>query len=220
MSFILNIDTAVTTASVCLSHNEKAVAIKINPYQKDSASWLHVAVKELIEEQHIKLSQLDAVSISAGPGSYTGLRVGLAAAKGFCYALQKPLLTINTLKMMAAAAQSAYSGLLCPMIDARRMEVFTAVYTATLDEVMPACNKILDEHAYENILNKQAIAFFGNGSNKFKSFIKHPNALFLNIEATAKHMAALALKKLKNKDFADLFYTEPFYGKDFYSPHL
>ena len=105
MSYILNIDTAVVTASVCLSHNEQPLSERQNPFQKDHAAWLHLAIQELVEETAIPLDELDAIAVSAGPGSYTGLRVGLSTAKGLCYALQKPLIAINTLEMMAAAAQ-------------------------------------------------------------------------------------------------------------------
>ena len=217
MSIILNIDTAIQSASVCLAKNENIIGIKINPSQKDSASWLHVSIKELLEEKEITLSQINAIAISAGPGSYTGLRVGMAAAKGFCYALQIPLITINTLQMMAVAAQQETTELLCAMIDARRMEVFTALFDKNLNEVSPYTNLVLDKNSFKNILNQHTITFFGNGSDKFKPLISHPNASFKNIEAGALQMVPLSYQKCLVEDFSSLAYTVPFYGKDFHS---
>jgi tRNA threonylcarbamoyladenosine biosynthesis protein TsaB len=217
VSFILNIDTAVQSASVCIAENDKVLAMKLNPSQKDQAAWIHLAIKDLVSEQKLKLQQINAVAISAGPGSYTGLRVGMSTAKGLCYALSIPLITINTLRMMAVAASSASATLLCPMIDARRMEVFTAVFDHNFQEVMPSTNLILDEASFSQFLDKSTVCFFGNGSNKFHSITKHPNAIFENIEATAQHMAGLAHQSFSLREFADLAYSEPFYGKDFHS---
>ena len=143
MSFILNIDTAVEAASVCLADDGKPLAIRSNPQTKDSAAWLHNAIKDVLGEKNLGLSQVHAIAISEGPGSYTGLRVGMATAKGICYALNIPLITVNTLQMMAAAAQGGDANLLCPMIDARRMEVFTAVFDQQLNEIQPSTNLIL-----------------------------------------------------------------------------
>jgi len=217
VSFILNIDTAVQSASVCISDNARVLGMKLNPSQKDHAAWLHLAVRELLSEQGLTLQQLNAVAISAGPGSYTGLRVGMATAKGLCYALNVPLIKINTLQMMAAAADKEVAELLCPMIDARRMEVFTAVFDQNLKEVSPSTNLILDESSFAPLLEKFTVSFFGNGSTKFKSLAKHTNAGFQTVEATAQHMAGLSSLKFDLRDFADLAYSEPFYGKDFHS---
>lgn len=220
MSYILNIDTAVTTASVCLANNDQPLGFKINPTQKDHAAWLHTAIKELADETGIALQQLDAIAISAGPGSYTGLRVGMAAAKGLCYSLQKPLLSISTLKMMAAAAQGQPTELLCPMIDARRMEVFTAVYDQRLEEILSSINLIIEKQSFEDLLSHHSVTFFGNGSNKYEEISSHINAHFANIEASAKHMTALSFSLFQQNQFSDLAYTEPFYGKDFYTPSV
>ena len=162
MSLILNIDTAVQTSSICLSENDETLAVKINPSQKDSAAWLHVAIKELLHEKNLFLQQLEAIAVSEGPGSYTGLRVGMATAKGLCYALNKPLITINTLQMMAFAAPKQHQGLLCPMIDARRMEVFTAIFDQNLNFILPPANLVLSETSFNDFLQKNKILFFGN----------------------------------------------------------
>jgi tRNA threonylcarbamoyladenosine biosynthesis protein TsaB len=217
VSLILNIDTAVQTASVCLSENDKPIAVKVNPSQKDHASWLQPAIKEIIDEQSLKISYLDAISISEGPGSYTGLRVGMASAKGLCFALGIPLITINTLQMMAVAALNEPTTFLCPMIDARRMEVFTALFNKNLEQQPGPVNVILDETFLQDVLSSNTITFFGNGSEKWKGMVKSNNACFKHFEATAEHMAGLSYIRLKARQFADLAYAEPFYGKDFHS---
>src|SRR5215208_5364975 len=136
MSFILNIDTALETASVSLANNGRMLQSLVSESQKDHASWLHPAIKILLEKQGIGMDQLVAVGVSNGPGSYTGLRVGLSTAKGFCYALNIPLITIGTLKLMAFSARDEAEDLICPMIDARRMEVYTAIYTGEMAELI------------------------------------------------------------------------------------
>jgi tRNA threonylcarbamoyladenosine biosynthesis protein TsaB len=215
VSFILNIDTAVQSASVCLAKNENLLGIKINPSQKDHAAWLHIAIRELLSEHAIGMQQLDAIAISAGPGSYTGLRVGMATAKGLCYALNIPMIAVGTLKMMAVAALDETAELLCPMIDARRMEVFTAVFDHGLKEILSPTNLILDASSFSNM--EHTICFFGNGSTKFQAITKHPRAIFKIIDANAQHMIGLSYQNFMNQNFAGLAYSEPFYGKDFHS---
>jgi tRNA threonylcarbamoyladenosine biosynthesis protein TsaB len=220
VSYILNIETAVTSASVCLAEDHESISLKINPSQKDSAAWLHIAIRDLLAEQKLTFPDLAAVAVSAGPGSYTGLRVGMAAAKGLCYVLQKPLITINTLTMMAAAAKAEETELFCPMIDARRMEVFTAIYDKNLEEMVAPANLILENQTFSGLLKDHSITFFGNGSEKFKNILQHSNARFRNIETSARDMTALSFSKFRQKDFADLAYAEPYYGKEYYSPLL
>jgi tRNA threonylcarbamoyladenosine biosynthesis protein TsaB len=217
MALILNIDTAVQSASVCLAENEKIIDVLINPSEKESAFWLHSAIQNLLQLNNTNLQQIDAVAVSAGPGSYTGLRVGMATAKGICYALPKPLITINTLQMMAASVNNSLAQLLCPMIDARRMEVFTALYNSALNEVMPTTNLILEQDAFKEWLRNHTINFFGNGSIKAATVIHHENASFINPPTSAADMAFLASKKFEQHQFSDLAYVEPFYGKAFHS---
>jgi tRNA threonylcarbamoyladenosine biosynthesis protein TsaB len=218
VSFILNIDTAVQTSSVCLAQNDTSVALKINPSQKDSAAWLHIAINELLKGENLALHQLDAIAVSEGPGSYTGLRVGMATAKGLCYALNKPLITINTLQLMAFAANKTNGVLLCPMIDARRMEVFTAVFNTDLNYILPPTNLILNETSFKELLQKNEIVFFGNGSLKFKPIVNNANATFIEVGFNASAMCSLSYQKFLKQGFADLAYCEPFYAKDFHSP--
>lgn len=217
MSIILNIDTAVQSSSVCLANKGQPLAVKINPSQKDSAAWLHVAINELLSEQKLTLQQLDAIAVSEGPGSYTGLRVGMSTAKGLCYVGQKPLITINTLQMMAVAGLKENADLICPMIDARRMEVFTAVFDHQLNYVLPPTNTVLNENSFSDLLKEKTICFFGNGSTKFEAITKNKNAIFKFIETSALFMIGLSADKFVKQNFADLAYSQPFYGKEFYS---
>jgi tRNA threonylcarbamoyladenosine biosynthesis protein TsaB len=218
MPLILNIDTAVQSASIYLADGATILDSSISVSEREAASWLHVALKTLMEKNDLHLQQLNAVAISAGPGSYTGLRVGMAAAKGFCYALSIPLITINTLQLMAASVSKPTTKLLCPMIDARRLEVFTALYDTALEEVMPSIALILNETSFIDLLDENTITFFGNGSIKAASLINHPNAVFVKATGTASGMVYLAAKKYQQKQFSDLAYTEPFYGKDIHLP--
>ena len=218
MSLILNIETAVENASVCLAKNGVVVAFKSNSNQKDHASWIHIAILELLTGNGYNISSLDSIAVSSGPGSYTGLRVGLSTAKGLCYALKIPLITINTLEIMAFSAKEQAIDLISPMIDARRMEVFTAVYNKNMEEIVPAHACILDKDLYSELLKKHPVIFFGNGSGKFKPLVQSSNAGFPYIETDASHLAIISRSYYENRDFADLAYSEPLYLKEFYTP--
>ncbi|HEY9364243.1 MAG TPA: tRNA (adenosine(37)-N6)-threonylcarbamoyltransferase complex dimerization subunit type 1 TsaB [Chitinophagaceae bacterium] len=223
MALILNIDTALETASLCLAKNGEEIKEVINPEQRDHAAWIHTTIRQLMKDCGITLNQLDAIAISAGPGSYTGLRVGMSTAKGLCYALEKPLITISTLQIMAKAALSKIAKdlqevLLAPMIDARRMEVYTAIFNKHLQTIKEPSAVILDETSFIDILGNHPVIFFGNGSAKFQPLINHFNATFLISNHSAKNMVEFAEKKFNNSDFADLAYSEPLYVKAFYSP--
>jgi tRNA threonylcarbamoyladenosine biosynthesis protein TsaB len=221
MSLILNIDTALDTASVCLSKDNELLHMAVNENQKDHATWLHTAIAEVLQKTGHTINELRAVAVSIGPGSYTGLRVGLASAKGFCYALNIPLIAISTLKMIALATKNdrvIHENMICPMIDARRMEVFTAMYDINLIEVRTATAMIIDENSFSAMLESNRILFCGNGCKKLQKIITSPNALFSNTAANAWHLAQLAFNCFRNKEFASLAYIEPLYIKEFYSP--
>ena len=220
MALILNIDTALDTASVCLANDNTILQQSINENQKEHAAWLHTAIAELLQNAGYAPKDLEAVAVSIGPGSYTGLRVGLASAKGLCYALNIPLIAISTLKLIAFAAQKeAESGdLICPMIDARRMEVFTALYDQELIEKAPPSAILIDATSFSEILSAQKILFCGNGSKKLQKIISNPNAKFSEIDAGAANLAQLSYNSFRNREFADLAYTDPTYIKEFYSP--
>ena len=218
MSLILNIDTAIDTASVCLAKNGDILLIAKNESQKDHAAWLHMAIKEILDRINLELDAIDAVAVTQGPGSYTGLRIGMATAKGICYALNKPLITLNTLQVMANAVtfHSVTAALLCPMIDARRMDVFTAIYSRDLKVVKEPAAITLSHSSLDEELKTNTICFFGNGSKKFQSIVKSRNAIFTEIGTDAASMALLSVKKCTEKEFADLAYVEPMYLKEFY----
>jgi tRNA threonylcarbamoyladenosine biosynthesis protein TsaB len=217
VNYILNIDTAVQSSSICISQNGNLLLSANNSSAKDSAAWLHMAIRDILNKAQLQPVQLNAVAVSAGPGSYTGLRVGMATAKGLCYSLNIPLITVNTLKQMAGAARKNQQALLCPMIDARRMEVFTAVYDKDLNEKLPPANLILNNNSFSELLNDNQICFFGNGSAKFMSVMRHHNAIFLDVTIDSTHMISFSHEMLNNNIFADLAYEEPYYGKDFHS---
>jgi tRNA threonylcarbamoyladenosine biosynthesis protein TsaB len=225
MALILNIDTAVDVASICLAKDGKVLSIAKNESQKDHASWLHITIKEIFEKNNLELRSVDAIAVTGGPGSYTGLRIGMATAKGICFALNKPLISLNTLLVMANAAKYVHKGsfgesadLLCPMIDARRMEVFTAIYTKGLEIVKEPVAITLNENSFVEYLSNNSICFFGNGSNKFQAIEKKPQALFSDIKTDASSMISLSEIRFTEKKFADLAYAEPLYLKEFYTP--
>lgn len=218
MSLILNIDTALETASVCLAKDEEILQLIVNENRNGRAAWLHNAVADMLQKNNCSTNDLTAVAVSIGPGSYTGLRVGLAAAKGFCFALDIPLITVSTLQIMAYAVKEEATDLICPMIDARRMEVFAAVYDKSLQEKTPAHALIVDEDSFSDLLSSSSILFCGNGSKKLQALIKNKNAGFCDRTHNASHLADLSYNCFRNKEFADLAYTEPLYIKEFYSP--
>lgn len=218
MALILNIDTANDTASVCLAKDAEVLSIAKNEKQKDHAAWLHIAIKEIFEKNNLDLKTIDAIAVTGGPGSYTGLRIGMATVKGICYALNKPLIILNTLQVMSNAAKNENADLLCPMIDARRMEVFTAIYSKDLQIVKEPAAVTINEKSFDEELANYTICFFGNGSDKFRAIKKNEKAFFSVINADASNMVSLSENKFRQKEFADLAYAEPLYLKEFYTP--
>jgi tRNA threonylcarbamoyladenosine biosynthesis protein TsaB len=218
MAIILNIDTAVDTASVCLSSDSGILKLAVNSSAKNHAAWLHPSIQQLMKEAGLEMSQLDAIAVTTGPGSYTGLRVGLAAVKGLCFALNKPLISVSTLEMMAVATRlQKDQSLLCPLIDARRMEVFTAVFDQNLTQIIEPKAMIIDENSFSELLTDKAIIFSGNGCEKVKKIIRDPNAFFSNVQASSADMIMLSERYYKEKNFADIAYVEPLYLKEFYT---
>jgi tRNA threonylcarbamoyladenosine biosynthesis protein TsaB len=220
VSLILHIETAVEGASICLARDQQLIAFEQNKDIKDSAAWLHNAIQALFADNSISLQQLQAIAVSAGPGSYTGLRVGMATAKGLCYALQVPLIMLGTLEIMATAARDVSTALVCPMIDARRLEVFTAVYDKNGQAIVAPHNLVLDTNSFADLLEKHSITFFGNGSTKWKSLVTAPTAHFEDIEYSAKDMIALAANSYNQNAFTDLAYSEPLYIKEFFTTQI
>lgn len=214
---ILLINTALKEAVVGISRNGQLTHAVHNPNQQEHASFVQPAIKNMMAEKGMALGSIAAVAVVNGPGSYTGLRVGLSSAKGICFALNKPLILINTLEWMAFGNRDHGKDLVCPMIDARRMEVFTAVYDVAMHQVLEPAARILDENSLGMLLEKNTITFLGDGAEKWQKICHHPNAFFSPQQADAKDFAALAQSRFNEKRFDDLAYSEPFYTKAFYS---
>ncbi|HEY8688282.1 MAG TPA: tRNA (adenosine(37)-N6)-threonylcarbamoyltransferase complex dimerization subunit type 1 TsaB [Chitinophagaceae bacterium] len=220
MALLLNIDTATEIASISISENKTVIGSLTNNDQKDHASFLQPAIKNLLLNAHLPINKLNAIAVTAGPGSYTGLRVGMASAKGLCYALNIPLITISTLEAMALSSvkqMHAPSALYCPMIDARRMEVFTAVYDHHLTEIIKPCAMILDGEAFKELLEKNKIYFSGSGTAKLKDILDNKNAAYIANEFSPSSMAELSYGHYKKKNFANITYAAPVYLKEFYT---
>lgn len=213
MALILNIDTALSNASICIANDDVSLAYTENETKEKHAGWIHDAITNMLQVANVALGDLDAVAVSNGPGSYTGLRISLATAKGLCYALNIPLICISTLEVMAHAVKDDAWDLICPMIDARRMEVFTAVYDKELKTIKTAEALILSETSFADILTNHKVLFTGDGMLKFKHLATSPNAVFQAVNTNALSMLPLSAPKYHKSDFADLAYAEPFYVK-------
>ena len=221
MALILSIETSTKVCSVCLSENDNII-IKKELYEANShATHLTVFIQDLFNDiKEYKISDIDAVAVSSGPGSYTGLRIGVSVAKGICYALSKPLIAITSLEALAYAAidnENLKDGtLICPMIDARRMEVYTTLYNARFEKIKEISAEIIDENSFAETLKQQPILFLGDGATKCKDVIKNENAIFIENKAPlAANMVKTAYQKFQDKKFEDVAYFEPFYLKDF-----
>ena len=220
MALILQLETSTTSCSVALSFNGETIALKELNERNAHASHLSLFVKDVLAECGKTMSDLNAIAVSMGPGSYTGLRIGVSTAKGLCYALDIPLIAINTLEAMAHGlnAKSIYDFVFyCPMIDARRMEVYTAVYNENLELILPTEAKIIDGDSFSDILKDQKMVFFGDGAMKCAETLdKNPNAVFIeDFVNSAKDLSEIAFEKFKNAEFEDVAYFEPYYLKDF-----
>ncbi|RZS98843.1 tRNA (adenosine(37)-N6)-threonylcarbamoyltransferase complex dimerization subunit type 1 TsaB [Aquimarina brevivitae] len=219
MGFILAIETATTNCSVSISDNGNLLGVKEdNSATYSHAESLHVFIKELLMETGVAMDRLDAIAVSKGPGSYTGLRIGVSTAKGLCYALDKPLIAIPTLESLALQVKEN-QGIVVPMIDARRMEVYSTVISAETKKQLRATQaEIVTEQSFATYLNESKVFFIGNGVDKFEELCQHPNAVFIkNKLPSAKEMAILGFQSFQNKKFVDLSYFEPYYLKDFVS---
>lgn len=210
-------DTSTENASICLADGEHSIFQASNEFQKEHAAWLHPAIKQSLEVTGKKAGDLKAIGITAGPGSYTGLRVAMATAKGLCFALNIPLIAINTLDAMASMATGEETDYICPMIDAKRMEVFTGLYDKNLLSIIPPCAMILDKNSFSPFFQEKKILFFGNGKNKFEKIIDEKNAIFKNLIFKASHLSAITYIKFVKSEFSSLQLTEPQYLKEYYT---
>ena len=217
---ILLIDTAQETSTIALADKDQVLFVEENPVTNESASWLHPALSRLLKQADRNMRQIEAVAVVEGPGSYTGLRVGMAAAKGFCYALKIPLITQNTLKLMAVSMQSRALELrawICPMIDARRQEVYTGLYQSDGQELSAPRALILDKNAFEMELSQSRIIFFGSGAEKWRKITPASSALFEAQPNSIQYFAKLAANDFQHRKWADPILAEPVYLKEFFS---
>ena len=215
MSYILNIETATKNCSVALAKEGKTILCKeIAEEGYSHAERLHVFIEEIISEAKIDLKDLAAIAVSQGPGSYTGLRIGVSAAKGLCYALDIPLIAVDTLRTLASKVVVT-DGLIVPMIDARRMEVYSAVFSASLEKKREVLAEIITENSFEDI--QETIYFVGDCNEKCKSVLAKDNFVFLDDikYPSANEMSALSFDKYQKSDTVDVAYFEPYYLKDF-----
>jgi len=242
MGLILCIETSTEVCSVALVRDEKILAIRESAARNVHSAMLTIFIDEIIKLSGYPMGDLDAISVSMGPGSYTGLRIGVATAKGLCYALDKPLIAVSTLRAMAVGInyelkiKNYFSedevqiakcklqntklesiALVCPMIDARRMEVYSAVYNQENREVREVRAEIIDGFSFQEFLSDNPVIFGGEGADKCKPHLgEHPNAFFMEgFQPSAIFMASLAEEKLRQRQFENLAYFEPFYLKDF-----
>jgi len=217
---ILQIETATTVCSVALAKDGEVVGFKQVDQRNVHAEVITVYIDEILEAAGVTYGDIDAIAVSCGPGSYTGLRIGVSTAKGLCFALDKPLIAIETLASMADGiiAEGIDANVsLCPMIDARRMEVYTAIFDAKGNVIKPTAAEIIDENSFVDLLQNNKIIFFGDGAGKCREVLgNNLNAQFLaGFINSATHLTKKAQEKFVAKDFEDVAYFEPFYLKDF-----
>jgi tRNA threonylcarbamoyladenosine biosynthesis protein TsaB len=223
MPLILNIETSTSVCSVAVSRGEKVIDYRESPGERSHATYLTSFINEVLQNSGITPIDLDAIAVSKGPGSYTGLRIGIATAKGIAYSLKKPLIAIDTMLCMALGLKSEMpdlfkekNSLICPMIDARRMEVYLALYNTDLLNKLKVKAEIINEESFQNILKNQKVVFFGDGMEKCRKIIQHKNAVFIeNFYPLARYLAIISNTYFTNNKFEDLAYFEPFYLKDF-----
>ena len=216
MALILCLETTTTNCSVALAKDDEVIFLKEDMGLNYShAERLHIYLTDVLTQAGYDFKDLDAVAVSKGPGSYTGLRIGVSSAKGLCYALEIPLISTDTLKSMAMQVKDDVSYIV-PMLDARRMEVYSAVFNSDFEKIRDTQAEILDEHSFIDYLEKDKTAFIGNGVLKFKELASHKNAIYQpDALPSAREMAVMAYSKYKTGDFEDVAYFEPYYLKDF-----
>ncbi len=222
---MLHIETATQSCSVVISAGEQVLAVRETHIDRSHASVLTVFIEQLFRETKLQAADLDAITVSMGPGSYTGLRIGVSTAKGLAYGSRIPLIAVSTLKSMAAGVVSGhedlinrYSGtrFLCPLIDARRMEVYSCIFDARLNKLKETSAEIIDGNSFREFLDGGTVFFFGSGVRKSKEILNHDNAVFIDgFNNSAKFMIHPALQLFESNSFVDASGFEPFYLKDF-----
>ena len=216
MSIILNIETTTKNCSVSIAEKGEILAIKeLNNGNYSHAEVLHPFILDVLKEANLTSDKIDAVAVSKGPGSYTGLRIGVSAAKGLCFALDKPLISIDTLTSLSFSI-TIEEGIIVPMLDARRLEVYASVFNEKHQKIREIKAEIIDENSFCEYLERSKVYFLGDGSQKCKEIITHKNAIFIDAKfPSAQEMAKLSYEKYKISDIENVAYFEPFYLKDF-----
>lgn len=217
MSSFLLIDTALQTASVALASDSEVIAFRQNEQSYEHAAWLHPAIQSLFMETGLNAARLDAVGVTAGPGSYTGLRVGMAAAKGFCFAQQIPLIAVSTLQLIAAGAQEEAQEVIIALIDARRDEVYAGVFDRNLQPLAPEQAMILGPDSFQQWRAKNQVLFTGNGAQKIERLLGSSQFNVTTSKNLIKKLTEISYNKWVAAEFADLAYHEPAYLKEFYT---
>lgn len=216
MAIILNLETATTNCSVSIAKDGQLISMK----EENSASYshseqLHKFIEQSLKEADLRIDNLDAVAVSKGPGSYTGLRIGVSAAKGLCYALDIPLISVETLRSMASSV-SVTDGFIIPLLDARRMEVYAAVFDSEMEEIKPTWAEVIDTDSFREFMDGKPLYLIGSGAEKCRDVLEYEH---INFDATllpsAMNMAGLSYKRYGEKQFENTAYFEPFYLKDF-----
>ncbi|RCH55172.1 tRNA (adenosine(37)-N6)-threonylcarbamoyltransferase complex dimerization subunit type 1 TsaB [Mucilaginibacter hurinus] len=223
MTTILQIETATTACSVALARDGEVIGLKQINQRNIHAEVITLFIDELLKSNAVNYADIDAIAVSSGPGSYTGLRIGVSTAKGLCYALDKPLIAVETLQAMADGVRTINSvdlpqgTLLCPMIDARRMEVYTAVFDGASNRLQATAALVIEERSFDDYLQHRPVLFFGDGAEKCRDVIGgNPNALFMpEFANSAAYLTNKAFEKLSSGDVEDVAYFEPYYLKDF-----
>lgn len=218
--YILSVDTATEVCSVAVSKNGDTIACKELGGENTHSQILLPYINDIMGQAGIDIGKISAVAVSEGPGSYTGLRIGTSTVKGLCYAWQVPMIAVSTLAAIAGGAMQQYGAdkLYCPMIDARRMEVYCAIYEAHLHEVQPINNVIVDEHSFEQVLASHTVVFCGNAVEKVRPMYENnKQAIFSQIKCSAAYMSGIAYEHYMNKKTVDVAYFEPFYLKAYQS---
>lgn len=220
MAYIVSLETSTSVCSVALHQDRQLLSYAELRMEKSHSSHITVMVQQVLEYAAVKMEEVSAIAVSGGPGSYTGLRIGSGTAKGLCYSLDKPLISVDTLQAMAQQVISTTPGaeryLYCPMIDARRDEVYTCLVTPSLEVVQPTEPLIINQGSFAEVLEKQAVIFFGSGAAKTKKLLApHPNAYYIeNVMPSARVIGELAWPKWQHQQFEDVAYYEPFYLKE------
>lgn len=217
LALILNIETATKNCSVSLSNKEEILALnELNDGNYSHSENLHVFIDEVLKSANKEYTDIDAIAVSKGPGSFTGLRIGVSTAKGLCFALDIPLISVSTLVSLANSIIVENTAYIVPLLDARRMEVYSAVFNSNCNQIREVKAEIINDNSFKEYLKFGKVLFLGDGAEKCRDIINHKNAVFLNkYFPSSKQMASLSQDKYEKKEFENIAYFEPFYLKDF-----